>query len=187
MPKRMFVEGVYMHLSINLIKPINELFLQFLDKPLSGIVVNECSQRPNCFMCWDYCSMLFKDRKKKFIATLMCTDDVCVSTVNIHSFLSINHWRLQSIFQLNLSVLFLYFSSPDVNLHATIFSTCWRNQCTERIFSNDSSTFAIFPIDADARYDIEIFTFLFTHRVKRCADFDGKNEVTNFLPVLKAL
>lgn len=30
-------------------------------------------------MCSDYCSLLFKDRKKKVITTLMCTDAVCVS------------------------------------------------------------------------------------------------------------
>lgn len=36
-------------------------------------------------MCRDYCSLLFKDRKKKAITTLMCTDDICVSITRIFS------------------------------------------------------------------------------------------------------
>lgn len=53
--------------------------LQFVDGPLNKSIYDVCSLAPNCFMCWDYCSMLYKDRKKKSITSMMCTDDVCVS------------------------------------------------------------------------------------------------------------
>lgn len=37
---------------------------------------DECSGRPDCFMCWDYCGMLHKEHK--MIASLMCSDNICV-------------------------------------------------------------------------------------------------------------
>lgn len=40
-------------------------------------------------MCTDYCSLLFKDRKKKVITTLMCADVYCVSTTEISAFFSV--------------------------------------------------------------------------------------------------
>lgn len=48
------------------------------------------ADKPNWdnLMCSDYCSLLYKDRKKKVIITLMCTDEVCVSTTKIFAFFS---------------------------------------------------------------------------------------------------
>lgn len=88
-------------------------------------------------MCWDYCSMLFKDRKKKSIVRMMCTDDVCVSWLPSSLNLFINHRSAPIYFSINFT-LRCHFSSPDVNLHATTIDTCWRNRCIERtIFSID--------------------------------------------------
>jgi hypothetical protein len=38
---------------------------------------DECDENQNCYMCWDYCSWLNKE--KKAISKQMCTDEICVS------------------------------------------------------------------------------------------------------------
>ncbi|CRL04495.1 CLUMA_CG017576, isoform A [Clunio marinus] len=58
--------------------------MKFLNHPFNKSNHDECSLTPNCFMCWDYCLMLHKDRNKKVITTLMCTDGICVSR-HIHN------------------------------------------------------------------------------------------------------
>lgn len=55
-------------------------FSQFLQRPIDVFAIDNCSDQPNCFMCWDYCSMLYRERKRQLITKLMCTDDVCVSS-----------------------------------------------------------------------------------------------------------
>lgn len=48
------------------------------------------AEKPNWdyLMCSDYCSLLFLNRKKKVITTLICTDEVCVSNDKILVFFS---------------------------------------------------------------------------------------------------
>uniref|UniRef100_A0A182MUT0 Uncharacterized protein n=1 Tax=Anopheles culicifacies TaxID=139723 RepID=A0A182MUT0_9DIPT len=41
------------------------------------IVTDECSDRPNCFMCWDYCKILHEE--KRIVRDLMCSDVICYS------------------------------------------------------------------------------------------------------------
>lgn len=57
------------------------------------------ADKPNWdnLMCSDYCSLLFKDRKKKIITTLMCTDDVCVRMTGIY-FLHPVRKQFESVF-----------------------------------------------------------------------------------------
>lgn len=143
MPKRMLVEGVWVCLE-HAVFDLIIFFLsspQFLNESINEIIHDRCSQQPNCFMCWDYCSMLFKDRKKKYITNLMCTDGVCVS---ISFSLSAMYVEINS-----LACLCWNFSSPDVNLLATIIDTCWLNRCDERIFSINESFFFYFVIYVD--------------------------------------
>lgn len=37
----------------------------------------ECTKRPDCFMCWDYCRILYEERR--VTAKRMCNDIFCVS------------------------------------------------------------------------------------------------------------
>jgi hypothetical protein len=79
---------------------VNGRFIQKLDDIELPEIVKTCqkgclmkfplnAEKPNWdnLMCSDYCSLLFKDRKKKVITTLMCTDEVCVSTTKMSAFI----------------------------------------------------------------------------------------------------
>ncbi|XP_052863266.1 uncharacterized protein LOC128269903 [Anopheles cruzii] len=41
------------------------------------VVTDECTDRPNCFMCWDYCKILHEE--KRIVRDLMCSDGICYS------------------------------------------------------------------------------------------------------------
>ncbi|XP_053679498.1 uncharacterized protein LOC128730472 [Anopheles nili] len=47
-----------------------------LHEEINNIVVtDECTDRPNCFMCWDYCKILHEE--KRIVRDLMCSDVIC--------------------------------------------------------------------------------------------------------------
>ncbi|XP_053660214.1 uncharacterized protein LOC128709252 [Anopheles marshallii] len=49
-----------------------------LHEEINNIVVtDECTDRPNCFMCWDYCKLLHEE--KRIVRDLMCSDVICYS------------------------------------------------------------------------------------------------------------
>ncbi|XP_050086390.1 uncharacterized protein LOC126571693 [Anopheles aquasalis] len=56
----------------------NACLTKHLKEEINDIVVtDECSDRPNCFMCWDYCKILHEE--KRIVRDLMCSDVICYS------------------------------------------------------------------------------------------------------------
>ncbi|KFB45346.1 hypothetical protein ZHAS_00013296 [Anopheles sinensis] len=53
------------------------LALHLQDEINNIIVTDECTDRPNCFMCWDYCKILHEE--KRIVRNLMCSDVICYS------------------------------------------------------------------------------------------------------------
>uniref|UniRef100_A0A182JFR8 Uncharacterized protein n=1 Tax=Anopheles atroparvus TaxID=41427 RepID=A0A182JFR8_ANOAO len=50
--------------------------VKHLQDEINNIVVtDECTDRPNCFMCWDYCKILHEE--KRIVRDLMCSDVIC--------------------------------------------------------------------------------------------------------------
>lgn len=42
-----------------------------------GEMGEQCTNYPDCYMCYDYCGMLYKEQRT--IVIMMCSDEVCVS------------------------------------------------------------------------------------------------------------
>lgn len=46
--------------------------------PLNNII-DQCIERSDCYMCYDFCEML--NEESRMIGKLMCTNDTCVSNI----------------------------------------------------------------------------------------------------------
>ena len=69
---------VHLHFGGNCINKYSFFILQFLYEPSNAVVQSEeCGDRPNCAMCYDYCSMLYQE--PKVVMKMMCSDFICVS------------------------------------------------------------------------------------------------------------
>lgn len=54
-----------------------EKFMNNQSNILLRSIDRECTKRPNCFMCWDYCRIIYEERQ--LTAKKMCNDIFCVS------------------------------------------------------------------------------------------------------------
>lgn len=44
-------------------------------------IIDQCVDRPKCYMCYDFCEML--NDESRMIGKLMCTNDTCVRILNL--------------------------------------------------------------------------------------------------------
>lgn len=44
-------------------------------------IIDQCIDRPKCYMCYDFCEML--NDESRMIGKLMCTNDTCVRILNL--------------------------------------------------------------------------------------------------------
>ena len=68
---------------------------QFLPKESNHInIFEECTDNPNCFMCWDYCKILHKENR--IISNIMCSDEICVSILIHKNVFTVISYKVES-------------------------------------------------------------------------------------------